>query len=137
MKYIMFFIVLVLSISFCGNFVLSDEIEVKKEIITLLKTRDDAVAKKDAELFSSTKLDNIKNGATKGYMKLSSLESELLGIDYLDENSKEKVVAFVKETYFFDGKKSHIGHFMFLLAKVDAKWIIFRQMSTKERVVRY
>jgi hypothetical protein len=93
------------------------------EISNVFHTRDEAVRTKNNALFLSTQIEKIKEASSLGYIAQDKLETVVLATVNTGEFTK---VAFVKETYFPEGKQSHDSFLMYFLVITPKGWKIFR-----------
>jgi hypothetical protein len=94
-----------------------------EEITTLFHTRDEAVSKKDRTLFLSTQVEEISNASSAGYLAQDKLSTVVLATVNTGELTQ---VAFVKETYFTAGEKSHDCFLIYFLVNTLGGWKIYR-----------
>lgn len=97
---------------------------VQSEIEALLKTRDEAVQKKDSELFKTTQTPDAIGTSVDGYMKYEKMESELVALRPYNDLTSDKLVGFVKETLYKNGKVWKSTCCMHIFQKVKDKWFL-------------
>lgn len=97
---------------------------VQSEIEALLKTRDEAVQKKDSESFKKTQTSDATGTAADGYMKYEKMETELVALRPYNDWTADKMVGFVKTTYHKNGKVWASTYSMQIFQKVKDKWLI-------------
>lgn len=88
----------------------------------MLKTRDEAVQKKDSELFKTTQTPDAIGTAVDGYMKYEKMETELVALRPYNDQTADKLVGFVKETFHKNGKIWKSTYSMQIYRKVNDKW---------------
>lgn len=94
-----------------------------EEITTLFHLRDEAVSKKDRVLFLSTQVEEINGASSVGYHVQDQLSTVILAIAKTGALTQ---VAFVKETYFTGGEKSHDSFLIYFLVNTLEGWKIYR-----------
>jgi hypothetical protein len=94
-----------------------------EEITALFNTRDEAVSKKDRKLFLSTQVEEISDASSAGYLTQDKLSTVVLATA---NTGKLTQVAFVKETYFAGGEKSHDCFLIYFLVNTLEGWKIYR-----------
>ena len=97
---------------------------VQSEIEALLKTRDEAVQKKDSELFKTMQTPNAIGTSVDGYMKYEKMETELVALRPYNDSTSDKLVGFVKETFYKNEKVWKSSYSMQIFQKVKDKWLI-------------
>lgn len=95
------------------------------EIKSLFSKRDQAVSKNNKLLFLSTQLDEIEDSYSSGYLSTGKLETKVLLV-YPEDKSVLTKVAFVQETYYNNGRKSHQGFLMYFLVNTNKGWKIYK-----------
>ena len=96
------------------------------EIETLLKTRDEAVQKKDSELFKTTQTSGAIGTSADGYMKYEKMETELVALRPYNDWTADKMVGFVKETFYKNENEKtwKSAYSMYIFQKVSDKWLV-------------
>jgi|SRR3972149_8694965 len=92
------------------------------EVKSLFQTRDQAVAKKNKQLFASTQIQDIPYASISGYISCSSLETNVLNV--VDDTDFKKVV-FVKENY-----GTHWAFLLYYLVNTVNGWKIYDIVSS-------
>jgi hypothetical protein len=96
-------------------------VKLEREILALLKERDDSVRQKDHKKFLATQIREIEFSDSDGYMQNDYQESDLLYL-YPHGKNQPTCVAFVKEEYFKDGKKVRHNFLIYYFTKTDEGW---------------
>lgn len=92
------------------------------EINKIFKTRDQAILKKDKELFLSTQIGEIRDSSSDGYLSIGKMVTEVLAVEKINEITK---MVSVKETYYVKSKKSHSILLIYYLVNTVRGWKIY------------
>ena len=94
-----------------------------KKIQSLFKTRDEAVAKKDKELFLSTQIKEIDGSSSKGYLDIERMKTTILHV-HKDEFEPNVWTVFVREDFFRSDKLTHHGYLIYTVVDRKGELII-------------
>lgn len=125
-KNIYYFVLSLILLSFSHNLYSAPEVSdgAKSKIEALMKERENAVMKKDIDLFRSTQtLDAIGTG-TEGYMEFDKLETELVVLRPYNSFTKDKIMGFVKSSYYKGNKLSHESYSIHIFKKDNSNWLV-------------
>src|SRR4051794_13373744 len=97
-----------------------------REFAQLFAVRDDAISKRDRALFLSTQIEEINDASSEGYLSLEKLNTEVIAIPKVSENTH---AAFVKETYFTGRQEARKAFLIYFLVDTNKGWKIYRIVS--------